>query len=66
MSTAELAGLALQVLTSTMTLFLTANARPQAHPPVFASCCVEIVLNASLASDIGATVHCVLDWVCVY
>src|SRR6202050_4881428 len=66
MSTAEFAGLALQVLTSTMTLFLTANARPHAHPPVFASCWVEIVLSGPLSSDIGATIHCVLDWVWAY
>ena len=38
MSTAEFLGSALHVLTSTMTLFLCTNDRPQAHPEDIAFC----------------------------
>ena len=56
MSTAEFFGSTAHVLASTMTLFFTASARPQAFQPVDGgSCRVEIVLRTPLALDIAAT-----------
>src|ERR1700751_6293624 len=63
---AEFFGSGLQVLTSMMTLFLSASARPQAQPPALACCCVAITLNVPLTSDTGPTVHSVPDWIWVY
>lgn len=63
---AEFFGSGLHVLTSTITLFFIASARPHAHPPARAFCCVAITLSVPLVSDIGPTVHCVPDWRWVY
>jgi hypothetical protein len=62
--TAESAGLALHVLTSIMTLFLSASARPQPQPgaPAFSS--VAVVLSVPFALAICPTDH--RDPLCVW
>src|SRR6185503_533682 len=64
--TAESAGLALHVLMSMMTLFLSASARPQPQPGALASCSVAVVLSVPFALAICPTDHCDPLWRWVY
>ena len=58
--------MALHVLTSIMTLFFAASARPQPQPGALAFCCVAVVLSVPFVLDIGPTAHNDPDWMWVY